>query len=173
MSADISPQIAPPDIVLRDAYLKVCNRLGIVGRDKFVASDTGAADVRMELGPRYAHLTDRYIKERVLACCKNPAGHGGGWATGKRSRKPAKAATEAQRQYAAYLESERWDSIRRQALERDGRRCRICNSQQSLEVHHRSYQHLGNGPTEAELADVTTLCGPCHGTFHKHGRGLK
>lgn len=48
------------------------------------------------------------------------------------------------------------------ALERDGRRCRLCNSKERLEVHHRTYKRRGN----EKLDDLTTLCHRCHATYH-------
>jgi len=51
-----------------------------------------------------------------------------------------------------------WAKIREDALERDGRACRCCLSDESLEIHHLTYKNFG----VEELGDVTTLCRPCH-----------
>lgn len=62
-----------------------------------------------------------------------------------------------------YLRSEHWLRTRREALARADRRCQVCNGQQSLDVHHRTYERLG-----AELpTDLTVLCRRCHDLFHK------
>ena len=39
--------------------------------------------------------------------------------------------------YEQYLESPQWRRLREQALQRDGRSCRLCGSAADLEVHHR------------------------------------
>ena len=61
-----------------------------------------------------------------------------------------------------------WDSIRLQALERDGHQCRTCEAKEGdvyagwgrvrLEVHHRHYRNWG----KEQLDDVTVLCHRCH-----------
>lgn len=52
-----------------------------------------------------------------------------------------------------------WPELARRARERDGNRCRTCNSRDRLEVHHRSYTTMN---TPEELDDLTTLCRVCH-----------
>ena len=64
--------------------------------------------------------------------------------------------------YHEYLQSPQWLTTRRMAMEKAGGRCQICNGQEDLEVHHRTYQDRGN----ERLEDLTVLCGPCHGRFH-------
>jgi 5-methylcytosine-specific restriction endonuclease McrA len=61
-----------------------------------------------------------------------------------------------------------WQSIRLQALERDGFQCRCCPAKEGdvcdvtgpikLEVHHRHYRSWG----KESLDDVTVLCKQCH-----------
>lgn len=65
--------------------------------------------------------------------------------------------------YDEYLKTQEWAAIREQALERDGRRCRACNSDTKLNVHHRTYERRGC----EFLNDLTTLCQRCHEHFHK------
>lgn len=65
--------------------------------------------------------------------------------------------------YEQYLQTPEWAVKRDQALERDGHRCRACNSEEKLNVHHRTYARRGN----EDLNDLTTLCQPCHEHFHK------
>jgi 5-methylcytosine-specific restriction endonuclease McrA len=68
--------------------------------------------------------------------------------------------------YAAYLRSDGWRRLRREALERDGHRCRLCNSGLRLQVHHRYYpETLGTETADA----LTTLCGRCHDVVAHHG----
>jgi Helix-turn-helix domain len=57
------------------------------------------------------------------------------------------------RRYFGRLESEEWIQ---------SYRCRLCNAAEDLNVHHRSYEHLGAEPDR----DVITLCRDCHAKFH-------
>ena len=74
-----------------------------------------------------------------------------------------KALTDRQRSYIEYLNSSDWTFKRLEALKRDGYKCRICNSEKKLLVHHRKYpKELGAEPIE----DLTTLCSKCHDLYH-------
>lgn len=64
--------------------------------------------------------------------------------------------------YDEYLASEHWKLVSDEAKERDGHRCRICNSDGTLHVHHRTYERRGRERPE----DVITLCAECHRLFH-------
>lgn len=61
--------------------------------------------------------------------------------------------------YEEYIASSVWKAKRELALERDGFRCRLCNSGDDLEVHHRSY---GDELGSETIDDLTTLCVECH-----------
>ena len=71
--------------------------------------------------------------------------------------------TELVGDYRAYLRSERWLSLRFQALKRDDFVCQICGTGINLRVHHVNYEHVG---TDAELDDLITLCEECHSKVH-------
>jgi 5-methylcytosine-specific restriction endonuclease McrA len=73
-----------------------------------------------------------------------------------------------QRAYREYLRTDVWKRLRREALERDGRRCRLCNGTDTLQVHHRYYpERLGTETADA----LTTLCRRCHEEVaHRAGR---
>lgn len=60
--------------------------------------------------------------------------------------------------YSEYLRSEHWLQTRNLALQRAGYRCQLCGSDRELQVHHNSYQNLGN---EADR-DLIVLCDRCH-----------
>jgi 5-methylcytosine-specific restriction endonuclease McrA len=60
--------------------------------------------------------------------------------------------------YVQHLSSDAWKDIRAAALERAGWRCQRCHSRGPLEVHHLTYERLGN---EAD-SDLQALCGACH-----------
>ena len=65
-------------------------------------------------------------------------------------------------EYHLYLKSEKWYSIRQSALEGAGFTCQLCDSKDSLQVHHRRYENIGH---EA-LSDLIVLCEQCHAKFH-------
>lgn len=65
--------------------------------------------------------------------------------------------------YLTYLRSATWRSKRIAALERAGQRCQVCNSPDKLQVHHRTYERLGNELPE----DLTVLCDDCHTLFSR------
>ena len=65
--------------------------------------------------------------------------------------------------YHAYLRTPQWQARRQAALKRADYRCQICNSSDRLEVHHRTYDNIGN-----ELpGDLTVLCHSCHELYSK------
>ena len=70
--------------------------------------------------------------------------------------------------YLRYLQTSEWRRTRKVALARAGNACSLdATHTENLEVHHRSYEHLG-----AELtSDVLVLCHSCHQLHHKqYGR---
>lgn len=61
-----------------------------------------------------------------------------------------------------YLKSESW-WIKKVAVKgRDDYECQTCNSERNLEVHHITYELLG----EENLDHLVTLCQPCHQALH-------
>jgi 5-methylcytosine-specific restriction endonuclease McrA len=69
----------------------------------------------------------------------------------------------SQTEYLAYLRSPEWKSKRLAALEVWGFSCALnARHRGQLEVHHRTYERLGD-----ELhTDVVVLCARCHRRFH-------
>jgi hypothetical protein len=65
--------------------------------------------------------------------------------------------------YAEYRQTPQWKRTREIALNEAGNMCRICRSMRGLEVHHRSYEHLG---TPEEYDDLIVLCDDCHALHH-------
>lgn len=63
-----------------------------------------------------------------------------------------------------YINSPKWKAKRQMVLERDNFRCRKCGTGKNLDVHHITYDHLGNEP----LDDLVTLCRDCHNDVHKY-----
>jgi hypothetical protein len=60
--------------------------------------------------------------------------------------------------YEKHLQSTKWAATRKATLKRDRNQCQTCLSTESLEVHHKTYERLGN----EDLADLITLCSECH-----------
>jgi 5-methylcytosine-specific restriction endonuclease McrA len=71
--------------------------------------------------------------------------------------------------YPEYLQTPEWQSKRQKALRFAGFRCQICNSPDSLNVHHRTYERKGH----ERLGDLIVLCQDCHATFHANGELFK
>ena len=74
--------------------------------------------------------------------------------------------------YHRLLQSPAWVEKRKQILERDGHKCRNCQSEVALQVHHRQYHHIGNSgmfykPWEYPNRYLITLCKVCHEKGHK------
>lgn len=82
--------------------------------------------------------------------------------TAETFHRQAKRARPHSAEYEAYLQSPEWRERRRRTLERDGYRCRVCNSPDNLDAHHRTYERFGEELDE----DLTTLCRRCHDFFH-------
>lgn len=64
--------------------------------------------------------------------------------------------------YEQYLQSPTWRLRRNRALKSAGYRCARCYRKRRLQVHHRTYERLGN---EHE-ADLEVLCEDCHNGHH-------
>jgi 5-methylcytosine-specific restriction endonuclease McrA len=71
--------------------------------------------------------------------------------------------------YQEYLKSARWRKLTDERKALDGYRCRVCNGGANLQVHHRTYQNIGN----ETLDDLTTLCAECHAIFSKFGKAQR
>lgn len=62
-----------------------------------------------------------------------------------------------------------WTEARRNALERDGHRCRNCAAHRPLIVHHIVDWHVSH---DNSLGNLITLCISCHMSVHKGGLSL-
>jgi hypothetical protein len=72
------------------------------------------------------------------------------------------AASQHSPEYIAHINSAAWKAKRGPALERAEHRCQVCNADKHLDVHHRTYERLGN----EKPGDLTVLCRTCHELFH-------
>jgi 5-methylcytosine-specific restriction endonuclease McrA len=66
--------------------------------------------------------------------------------------------------YENYYRSSAWRSIKMQVLRRD-QVCRLCGSNQRLQVHHSSYRFFGR--ETGNLWVLSALCERCHRLFHQ------
>lgn len=64
--------------------------------------------------------------------------------------------------YSEYLLTEHWIETREKAKIKSNYRCEVCNSQNQLNVHHKTYENRGCELPE----DLIVLCQDCHKTFH-------
>ncbi len=65
--------------------------------------------------------------------------------------------------YLLHLQSEYWKDIRLKVLERDSHTCQECKERSATEVHHLSYERLGN----ELLGDLLAVCRSCHLKIHR------
>lgn len=61
-----------------------------------------------------------------------------------------------------YLRTPRWQTLREEVFRRDGHRCRVCDTTESLQCHHNTYDRLG----AEHMTDLETLCATCHANHH-------
>lgn len=68
--------------------------------------------------------------------------------------------------YNKYLHTYHWEQLRELKLSEVDHRCQVCYNSKQLNVHHRTYERLGN----EKLSDLTVLCKEWHEIFHTNGR---
>lgn len=68
--------------------------------------------------------------------------------------------------YGQYLSSPEWKSKRQKVLERAGWLCEGCRSCRPTQVHHLTYEHVGN----ELLYELVALCDSCHDLAHDYKR---
>lgn len=85
------------------------------------------------------------------------------------SAKERKAQTEAEQRrseffawYDEYLKSPEWRQKRELVFRRAGGVCEGCGIAPATEVHHQTYDHVG----EEFLWELVAICNPCHTRFH-------
>ncbi len=69
--------------------------------------------------------------------------------------------------YTEYLQSNKWKKIARKIRAKYNYKCAECNSTIDLNVHHLTYEHIGN--EQKHLDDLVLLCNKCHKTAHGIG----
>jgi len=66
------------------------------------------------------------------------------------------------RAYREYLGSPEWAELRKEALDRDGHMCQDCGQRKATQVHHDSYDNVGDEDPD----DLLSLCAACHRKRH-------
>lgn len=74
--------------------------------------------------------------------------------------------------YGALLFDERWKNKRTEIIERDYKKCRCCESNLNLQVHHRQYKfsyklRRFKNPWDYPNDLLVTLCEKCHKKGHQ------
>ena len=76
-------------------------------------------------------------------------------------------------EYSRYLKSDEWAAKRAERLLLDDNKCALCDRPNGtrkdgvtpiLQIHHISYQRLGNEPME----DLISVCARCHKLLHRY-----
>ncbi len=65
--------------------------------------------------------------------------------------------------YRAYLKTKHWSRLRSRMLKKYDRRCGLCGSGGSLNVHHVDYGRRGR----EKPSDLILLCADCHHAHHE------
>ena len=69
---------------------------------------------------------------------------------------------ERRKNYNEYIKSAEWLNFRQLVLERDKNMCQGCLKSEAEEVHHLTYDNLGN----ELLFELISVCKPCHDRIH-------
>lgn len=65
-------------------------------------------------------------------------------------------------EYKEYLKSPHWQATRKKALKHYDNQCTICGSKVKLNVHHFTYENIGN----ESIHELTVVCEGCHRLLH-------
>jgi 5-methylcytosine-specific restriction endonuclease McrA len=67
------------------------------------------------------------------------------------------------KQHRLRLDAEAYQQLCHRVLERDGWRCQVCGSMQSLHVHHKQFRNHSGDDSQDNLI---SLCDACHKLAH-------
>lgn len=84
---------------------------------------------------------------------------------GAQEQERARALDERRAAYVAYLQTPEWRARRELVMQRAGRLCEGCRLEVATEVHHVTYEHLGN----ELLWELRAVCRGCHERIHEKG----
>lgn len=81
-----------------------------------------------------------------------------------RTQAEAEARAVWEKSYRAYLNSSEWKAKRQQVLERDQYRCQGCLNTRATQVHHLTYDNVG----DELLFQLISVCDACHDRLHNN-----
>mgnify|MGYP003418506387 CR=1 FL=1 len=64
--------------------------------------------------------------------------------------------------YDVYIRSDEWKEFRKGYFQRHEKKCRVCGSAHNIQLHHITYERLGNEADD----DLAPLCEGCHDEVH-------
>ncbi|SFE68105.1 virus viroplasmin [Paenibacillus algorifonticola] len=70
---------------------------------------------------------------------------------------------ETAHNYNAYLKTEHWEKIKTFYFVFNSKSCRLCRSKRILNLHHKTYERIGN----EKIRDLVCLCQQCHHKLHE------
>jgi hypothetical protein len=70
------------------------------------------------------------------------------------------------RRYHEHLASPKWQALRRRVFERSRGMCEGCSVNRAVQVHHLTYERLG----DEMLFDLVAVCMTCHEKIHQPSR---
>ena len=85
----------------------------------------------------------------------------------KREQERTKELQRWRRKYDAYLSSPKWKVLRRKVLARAKGICEGCEERKATQVHHLTYERLGN----EMLFDLVAVCDACQKQIHPQRKG--
>lgn len=74
----------------------------------------------------------------------------------------AKQSTDWWEQYNEYLKTPQWRKKRDMVMRRAGELCEGCGQRKATQVHHKTYEHVGN----ELLFELVAVCYQCHCILH-------
>lgn len=153
----------PPDDVLIEAYRTVAKAKGC-SREKLLAETSNVDLIRAQCGERWSHCRIDAIRARITNLAKRGEAPVFTSDSGPKTGHGVRLEVAANPEYQAYLLSDEWHEKSNEVKSRAGYRCQLCNSDRSLQAHHRTY---ANVKTDAEIEDCICLCKTCHRGFHE------
>lgn len=92
---------------------------------------------------------------------------------GTKRVKRIKPKVNRKEEYAIFLRTSYWRTVRSAVIFRDEKKCTKCGDTNRLHVHHLTYENHNNEHEHTE--DLITLCENCHNEIHRntHKRAVK
>lgn len=68
--------------------------------------------------------------------------------------------------YDDFLKTKYWEYVRNKKFKQSGHKCEVCNCEDHLQIHHKTYTH--HGMEHLFLDDLSVLCYDCHKKIHDY-----